>query len=96
MGIVDFSNPAARDWFGAHIVRLLDMGLDAIKTDFGERIPVDGVAFHDGSDPVKMHNFYPIVYNETVFRAIESRRGRGEAVLFARSAYASGQRFPVH
>jgi alpha-D-xyloside xylohydrolase len=96
MGIVDFSNPAARDWFGAHIVRLLDMGVDAIKTDFGERIPVDGVVFHDGSDPVKMHNFYPIVYNETVFRAIESRRGRGEAVLFARSAYASGQRFPVH
>jgi alpha-D-xyloside xylohydrolase len=96
MGIVDFSNPAARDWFGAHITRLLDMGVDAIKTDFGERIPVEGVVFHDGSDPEKMHNFYPIIYNETVFRAIESRRGRGEAVLFARSSYASGQRFPVH
>ena len=96
MGIVDFSNPAARDWFGAHFIRLLDMGVDAIKTDFGERIPVENVAFHDGSDPVKMHNFYPIIYNETVFRAIESRRGRGEAVLFARSSYASGQRFPVH
>ncbi|HVJ57552.1 MAG TPA: alpha-xylosidase, partial [Terrimicrobiaceae bacterium] len=96
MGIVDFSNPAARDWFGAHIARLLDMGVDAIKTDFGERIPLEGVVFHDGSDPTKMHNFYPIVYNETVFRAIEARRGRGEAVLFARSSYASGQRFPVH
>ena len=45
---------------------------------------------------MKMHNFYPIIYNETVFRAIEARRGRGEAVLFARSSYASGQRFPVH
>jgi alpha-D-xyloside xylohydrolase len=43
-----------------------------------------------------MHNFYPIIYNETVFRAIEAKRGQGEAVLFARSAYASGQRFPVH
>ena len=96
MAIVDFSNPAARDWFGAHISRLLDMGIDAIKTDFGERIPVDDVVFHDGSDPKKMHNFYPIIYNETVFRAIESKRGRGEAVLFARSSYASGQRFPVH
>jgi alpha-D-xyloside xylohydrolase len=96
MGIVDFSNPAAREWFSAHIVRLLDMGVDAIKTDFGERIPMEGVVFHDGSDPMKMHNFYPIIYNETVFRAIEARRGRGEAVLFARSSYASGQRFPVH
>jgi alpha-D-xyloside xylohydrolase len=43
-----------------------------------------------------MHNFYPIIYNEAVFRAIEAKRGRGEAVLFARSSYASGQRFPVH
>ena len=58
--------------------------------------PIEGVVFHDGSDPVKMHNFYPIIYNETVFRAIEARRGLGEAVLFARSSYASGQRFPVH
>ena len=58
--------------------------------------PDGGVVYHDGSDPVKMHNFYPIVYNETVFRAIEAQRGQGEVVLFARSSYASGQRFPVH
>ena len=58
--------------------------------------PIQGVVFHDGSDPVKMHNFYPIIYNETVFRAIESKTWSREAVLFARSSYASGQRFPVH
>ena len=96
MAIVDFTNPAACEWFASHIARLLDMGVDAIKTDFGERIPTEGILYHDGSDPVKMHNFYPIVYNETVFRAIEAKRGPGEAVLFARSSYASGQRFPVH
>jgi alpha-D-xyloside xylohydrolase len=96
MAIVDFTNPAACEWFAGYISRLLDMGVDAIKTDFGERIPTEGIAYHDNSDPVKMHNFYPIAYNETVFRAIEAKRGRGEAVLFARSSYASGQRFPVH
>ena len=96
MAIVDFTNPAAREWFAAQVTRLLDMGVDAIKTDFGERIPSEGVVYHDGSDPVKMHNFYAIIYNETVFRAIEAKRGLGEAVLFARSSYASGQRFPVH
>ena len=96
MAIVDFTNPAAREWFAGHITRLLEMGVDAIKTDFGERIPSEGIVYHDGSDPVKMHNFYPIIYNETVFRAIEAKRGRGEAVVFARSSYASGQRFPVH
>lgn len=96
MGIVDFTNPAAAEWFAAHITRLLETGVDAIKTDFGERIPTEGVVYHDGSDPVKMHNFYPILYNECVFRAIEAKRGRGEAVLFARSSYATGQRLPVH
>jgi alpha-D-xyloside xylohydrolase len=96
MAIVDFTNPLACEWFAGHITRLLEMGVDAIKTDFGERIPTEGVVYHDGSDPVKMHNFYPVVYNETVFRAIEATRGPGEAVLFARSSYASGQRFPVH
>ena len=96
MAIVDFTNPAAREWFAGHIRGLLDQGVDAIKTDFGERIPTEGVVYHDGSDPGKMHNHYPVIYNETVFRAIEAKRGRGEAVLFARSSYASGQRFPVH
>ncbi len=96
MGIVDFTNPAAAAWFAGHITRLLKMGIDAIKTDFGERIPTEGVVWHDGSDPAKMHNFYPVIYNECVFRAVEAERGRGEAVLFARSSYATGQRFPVH
>ena len=96
MAIVDFTNPAARKWFAGYIGMLLDLGVDAIKTDFGERIPSEGVTYFDGSDPVKMHNFYPIVYNQCVFEAIEAKRGRGEAVLFARSAYAGGQKFPVH
>ena len=43
-----------------------------------------------------MHNLYPIQYNETVFRLLEEVRGKGDAVLFARSTYASGQRLPVH
>ena len=95
MAIVDFTNPAARTWFTGHLRRLLEMGVDCFKTDFGERIPTD-VVYHDGSDPVGMHNLYPVLYNETVFKLLEEVRGRNEAVLFARSAYASGQRFPVH
>ncbi|HVW21491.1 MAG TPA: alpha-xylosidase [Opitutaceae bacterium] len=96
MAIVDFTNPAAAGWFAGHVTRLLQMGVDAIKTDFGERIPTEGVVYHDGADPARMHNFYSLLYNECVFRAVEAARGRGEAVLFARSSYATGQRFPVH
>lgn len=95
MGIVDFTNPAARDWYRSKLSVLLDQGVDAFKTDFGERIPTD-VVYHDGSDPQRMHNFYSLLYNQTVFELLETRRGVGEAVVFARSATAGGQRFPVH
>ena len=50
MGLVDFTNPAARQWFGDKLRALLDMGVDCFKTDFGERIPT-GVVYSDGSDP---------------------------------------------
>jgi alpha-D-xyloside xylohydrolase len=95
MGIVDFTNPAARTWFQGHLRRLSKMGVDAFKSDFGERIPTD-VAYFDGSDPVKMHNHYSILYNEAVFDLLEQERGKGEALVFARSSHASGQRLPVH
>lgn len=95
MGIVDFTNPEARRWFAEKLEALIDMGVDCFKTDFGERIPTD-VVYHDGSDPVKMHNYYPFLYNQTVFETLERRLGKGEAVVFARSATAGCQRFPVH
>lgn len=95
MGIVDFTNPAARRWFSDKLRVLLDMGVDCFKTDFGERIPTD-VVYYDGSDPVKMHNYYTLLYNKTVFEVLQERRGAGEAVLFARSATAGSQQFPVH
>lgn len=95
MGIVDFTNPDARAWYAGHLRRLLDLGIDSFKTDFGERIPTD-VVYFDGSDPVRMHNHYPIIYNETVFSLLEEVHGRNEAVVFARSTHASGQRFPLH
>ncbi len=95
MGIVDFTNPAARQWYGDKLRTLIDMGVDCFKTDFGERIPTD-VVYWDGSDPAKMHNYYTYLYNKTVFEVLQERRGDGEAVLYARSATAGSQRFPVH
>ena len=52
--------------------KLVDMGVDCFKTDFGERIPTD-VVYHDGSDPVKMHNYYTQLYNKSVFELLEKR-----------------------
>ena len=95
MGLVDFTNPAACDWFKGKLKALLDMGIDSFKTDFGERVPTDCVYF-DGSDPVLMHNYYALLYNQTVFELLQQERGVGQACVFARSATAGGQKYPVH
>ena len=95
MGIVDFTNPKACTWFAGKLRALLKIGVDTFKTDFGERIPT-GVAYHDGSDPIKMHNYYTYLYNKTVFSLLQEERGEGEALVFARSATSGGQQFPVH
>lgn len=96
MGLVDFTNPEACAWYQSKLKTLLDMGVDCFKTDFGERVPVKDIAYFDGSDPVKMHNYYTYLYNQTVFRLLEEERGKGDAVLFARSATVGGQKFPAH
>jgi alpha-D-xyloside xylohydrolase len=96
MGIVDFTNPSAVEWYQQHLERLLDTGVDAFKTDFGERIPWENVKFHNEMDPRSGHNYYSFIYNRTVYAAIARKRGTHEAVLFARAATSGGQRFPVH
>lgn len=95
MGLVDFTNPAAREWFKDKVKALLNQSVDAIKTDFGERIPRD-VVWYDGSPKLSMHNWYTQLYNQAVFEAIEETYGKGNACLYARSATVGGQQQPVH
>jgi alpha-D-xyloside xylohydrolase len=95
MALVDFTSPAATRWFQDKLRGLLDQGVDALKTDFGERIPLD-VVWADGTAPEAMHNWYAQLYNQAVFEVLEEHRGVGDAVVFARSATTGGQRMPVH
>ncbi len=107
MALVDFTNPEAKRWYQQKLEKLMDMGVDSFKTDFGERIPTadaffgpkaekEGICYHDGSDPQGMHNYYTYLYNEAVYEVLERRLGKGEACLFARSATVGSQCFPVH
>ncbi len=95
LAIVDFTNPEAKEWFASKIRGLAELGIDAVKTDFGERIPTD-VIYHDGSDPFAMHNYYSYLYNKTVWDALCEANETDPVCLFARSATAGCQKFPVH
>ena len=95
LAVVDFTNPEAVEWYKGKLRGLMAQGVDAFKTDFAERIPTD-VRYHDGSDPVWMHNYYTYLYNKAVFEVIQEVKGEREAILFARSATVGGQKFPVH
>ena len=92
--IVDFTNPQAREWFKSKLRPLLEMGVDCFKTDFGERIPTD-VIYHNGADPMQMHNLYTQLYNATVWELLQEVKGK-DAIVFARSATVGGQKMPVH
>ncbi|KAL2815274.1 glycosyl hydrolases family 31-domain-containing protein [Aspergillus cavernicola] len=96
MGFVDFTNPDACKWYQDKLQGLVDMGVDSFKTDFGERIPTGDVVYFDGSSPEKMHNYYAFLYNKVTFEVLTKNFGPHKAALFARSATAGCQRFPVH
>ncbi|MCW4385206.1 alpha-xylosidase [Salinibacterium sp. SYSU T00001] len=95
MALVDFTNPDATAWFQSKLRGLLAQGVDAFKTDFGERIPLE-VEYFDGTSAERMHNLYTQLYNRAVFEVLEEERGAGDAVVFARSATVGGQALPVH
>lgn len=91
--VVDFSNPAAVAWYRAKLAPLLAMGVGAIKADFGEGAPVDGV-YHSGRTGWYEHNLYPLRYNAAVFDL--TKEVTGEGIIWARSAWAGSQRYPLH
>ena len=91
---IDFSNPEGVRWYQKMIKNLLDMGASTIKTDFGEQIePHMQFMKYDGR---QMHNLFPLLYQKAAFEAIQEANGEKEGVIWARSAYAGSQRYPLH
>ncbi len=91
--VLDFSNPAAVDWYQEKIGGLLEMGVGAIKVDFGEAAPLNGI-YHSGRTGFYEHNLYPLRYNKAA--ADVTLKVNGEHIIWARSAWAGSQRYPLH
>lgn len=93
VGCIDFTNPAATRVYQTHLRRLFHLGARVIKVDFGEQAPLDGV-YYDGTPGHRMHNLYPLLYNQAVAEATEE--ATGESIIWARAAWAGSQRHPLH
>ncbi|HJQ30758.1 MAG TPA: TIM-barrel domain-containing protein [Pyrinomonadaceae bacterium] len=91
--VLDMSNPEAVKWYQSKIAALLKLGVGAIKVDFGEGAPLNGL-YASGRTGLYEHNLYPLRYNKAV--ADITRETTGENVIWARSAWAGSQRYPLH
>jgi len=91
--VLDFSNPETVKWYQGKIKGLLDMGVSAIKVDFGEGAPLTGW-YASGRSGLYEHNLYPLRYNKAVSDI--TKEVKGERIIWARSAWAGSQRYPLH
>jgi len=92
VGIVDFTNPEARNWYKEKLKKIHEMGASVFKCDMGEAVPEDAM-FYNGRSGIHMHNLYPLLYQETVFEAAKEFFGVG--LVWGRSGCAGIQRYPV-
>ncbi len=91
--VLDLSNPKTVKWYQDKIANLIRLGVGAIKCDFGEAAPYDGF-YYSGRGGLYEHNLYPVRYNKALFEAVKANSGEG--VIWARSAWAGSQRYPLH
>lgn len=93
VGILDFTNGTAVDWYQGRLRSLLELGVQAFKTDFAERIPADAIAAN-GMTGEELHNLYPLLFNDAVSDITSAVTGR-EGFTWGRSTYAGGQRHAI-
>lgn len=86
-GMIDLTNPAARDWIKDVIKKeLIGSGASGWMADFGEALPFDAVLY-SGEPASSYHNRYPEEWAKVNREAIEESGLGDEIVFFSRSAY---------
>jgi alpha-D-xyloside xylohydrolase len=90
VGVIDVTHPEAIAWFKDMLRAPLSIGVDVFKTDFGEGIPRDVVAYNSIKGE-NLHNLYALLYNDIVAEVTAEVTGH-TGLVWARSTYAGGQR----
>lgn len=92
-GIIDMTNPDAVAWFKELLRPHLRIGVEVFKTDFGEGVPLEVVAYN-GMTGEELHNLYPLLYNDAVAEVTTEETGRA-GFVWGRSTFTGGQRHAV-
>ena len=91
--VLDFSNPETVKWYQDKLAGLLNIGVSAIKVDFGEAAPLNGI-YASGKSGWYEHNLYPVRYDMAVSEI--TKKLHNENIMWARAAWAGSQRYPFH
>lgn len=91
--VLDFSNPETVKWYQDKLAGLLNIDVSAIKVDFGEAAPLNGI-YASGKSGWYEHNLYPVRYDMAVSEI--TKKLHNENIMWARAAWAGSQRYPLH
>ena len=100
----DFSDPAAREWWGNLYKSLLDVGVAGIWNDMDEpsvfnmpngTMPSDVVFDNEGqpATSLEMHNMFGQLMSRSTFEGLSRLQPDKRAFVLTRSSFAGGQRY---
>jgi alpha-D-xyloside xylohydrolase len=90
--LMDFSNPAATQWWFDKRQYLIELGVDGFKTDGGEMVWGNDLVFADGTSGLTKRNSYPREYISAYYRFAQQNGG----ICFSRAGYTGAQTYPAH
>ena len=100
----DFSNPAAREWWGSLYKSFLDIGVAGIWNDMDEpavfntpsgTMPLDVVFDNEGQPTThrEIHNVYGQLMSRATFEGLSRLRPNERPFVLTRASFAGGQRY---
>ena len=99
--LIDFMNPAAREWWGEYHKYMVDFNSDGVAGDWtgndhvnlgGDELssPYNGMRYNE------FHNILSQLYNQASYDAYKKYAPNKRSVVWGLAFWAGGQRYPMH